>query len=438
MSGANILRQRFQLLKADEGQALVLVAVGVMMLLMMAGLGLDVGWLHYQKQQMQKAADSSALAGAEALTYGSNPLTAAANDATANGYTNGQNGATVTVNHPPQTAGDPFVGNSNYIEVIIAQARPTFFMQVASLNFASANVRSRAVASIVSSGSGCIYALDPNNDAKTLLLNGNPIVTSSCGVYVNSTNSDALHINGSKAYLNAGTAGAGIGVANGGGWEPSDGSGCSGSGFCPQPVNIPQFTDPLASVSELIPTQCDFPAQHITHDMALTKGTYCGGITVSGNATVTFGAGLYTLCGGGMSVSGNVVLTGSGVTFYNTGNVSGVPNCGNYAPVSLTGKSGTSLSAPTSGTNQGILVFQDRGYISTKNNDASSVDGTAGAVFSGALYFPGTNLTFAGTPNVDVSSLIVAYQITINGNATINNHLLDTGKSPLQTAALAE
>src|SRR5579863_5734290 len=126
MCGVKSSRQQSKLLKADEGQALVLVAVSVMMLLMMAGLGLDVGWLHYQKQQMQKAADSAALAGAEALTYGSNPLTAAANDATANGYTTGRNGATVTVNHPPQTAGDPFAGNSNYVEVIVAQARPTF------------------------------------------------------------------------------------------------------------------------------------------------------------------------------------------------------------------------------------------------------------------------------------------------------------------------
>ena len=49
----------------------MLAALGMVVLMMMAGLGVDVGYLKYQKQQMQKAADAGALAGATALiNYG--------------------------------------------------------------------------------------------------------------------------------------------------------------------------------------------------------------------------------------------------------------------------------------------------------------------------------------------------------------------------------
>jgi uncharacterized membrane protein len=170
--------------RADQGQALVLVAVSLMMLLMMAGLGLDVGWLHYQKQQMQKAADSAALAAAEAAIYGSDYHQAGLNDARVNGYQDGQNGIVVQVSSPPQV--DPiFKGKIGYVEAIVTQTRPTFFMQVAG--FGSVNVGARAVATLNASASGCIIALDRTSDTKTLVLNGGSTVNATCGVYDNST-----------------------------------------------------------------------------------------------------------------------------------------------------------------------------------------------------------------------------------------------------------
>ena len=51
--------------RADERQALALAP-----LMLMAGLGVDVGFLRYQNQQMQNAADLGAIAGASALILG--------------------------------------------------------------------------------------------------------------------------------------------------------------------------------------------------------------------------------------------------------------------------------------------------------------------------------------------------------------------------------
>ena len=170
--------------RADEGQALVLTALALIVLMLMAGLGVDVGYLRYQKQQMQKAADAGAIAGASALIYSGSAvqvINAAQNDTSANGFTNGQSGVTVTVNTPPQTAGDPFQGHEGYVEVIVAQTRPTFFMRVGGVD--TVNVRGRAVASAVAPGSGCIYALAPSG-SNTFDAQGNIDISSACGIYM--------------------------------------------------------------------------------------------------------------------------------------------------------------------------------------------------------------------------------------------------------------
>src|ERR1019366_5870972 len=127
-----LARQLKQLKRADEGQALVVIALALVVLMLMAGLGVDVGFLRYQKQQMQKAADAGAIAGAANLVYagfGSPTITTAAkNDTAANGFTDTVNGITVTVNNPPSSA--PFSGGpykNDYVEVIVAQSQPTFF-----------------------------------------------------------------------------------------------------------------------------------------------------------------------------------------------------------------------------------------------------------------------------------------------------------------------
>jgi Flp pilus assembly protein TadG len=120
--------------RAEEGQALVLTGLGLLVLMLMAGLGIDVGYLRYEKQQMQKAADAGALAAASARIYGGDYTDAGKNDAKANGFTDGQNGIHVTVNYPPNTNGDPFKGNNNYVEVIVAQAsQRSSCAQVASI-----------------------------------------------------------------------------------------------------------------------------------------------------------------------------------------------------------------------------------------------------------------------------------------------------------------
>ncbi len=62
-------RKSFQVFASERGNALVLLAIAIPVLLAMAGLALDWGRGVWVKTQLQKAADAGALAGAAAMPY---------------------------------------------------------------------------------------------------------------------------------------------------------------------------------------------------------------------------------------------------------------------------------------------------------------------------------------------------------------------------------
>ena len=84
----------------EAGQTLVFVALGMVLLGAALGLALDLGYMRLSKRRIQTAVDSAAIAGAAEINYAD--VTAAAKaDAASNGFTDGVNGVTVTVNSPP-------------------------------------------------------------------------------------------------------------------------------------------------------------------------------------------------------------------------------------------------------------------------------------------------------------------------------------------------
>lgn len=439
-SVTNLLPTQKQNLKrfgrADEGQALVLTALALVVLLLMAGLGVDVGYLRYQKQQMQKAADAGALAGATALAYNGNWNAAAVADVNANGFTTTKtdgttNGVTITVNSPPKTAGDPFQNQSGYVEVIVSQPQPTFFMRVS--NVYAVPVSARSVASAVAPGSPCILVLAPSG-SDTFDARGNIGINSSCAIYVNSSDSLALDKKGGSGTIKANY----IGIV--GGCQGSGGSGCTppavvsdlSSGQLPV-TGIAPFTDPLSSVPT--PTRDPICIKNQPVKGTYNPGTYCTGISISGSGSYTFAPGLYTLVGG-LSVNGSPTLTSTGgVTFYLTGTP---PGYSDYSGVTMNGSATVTFSAPTTGPQAGILFFQDRSVPTT--GAGSTFGGNSAQVYTGALYFPTTQITYKGTPSLDsMSTIMVGWTLEFRGDATLNNYtLLPGGGGPIPGATLVE
>jgi Putative Flp pilus-assembly TadE/G-like len=404
----------------ERGQVLMLILVALVAIIGCVAISGDVGFLQYEKALMQTAADSAAIAGAQELSYG-DVVAAGQADAATNGFTNGHNGITVTINNPPQNG--PNTNNPAYVEAIVAQPVSTYFLRV--LGFSSVNVSARAVSSI-GNGPNCIYITDPSA-ADAMEVNGNINIQSSCGILVDSSSSTGLLANG-----NITIDAEAIGVV--GNYEANGNVTLNPT---PSTGMIPA-SDPLASVAEPVVGACNHTNFALNGNTGSSKapyqmyaGVYCGGILLNGNTYANFNAGTYILAGGGMTINGNAWLTGTGVTFYNTSGTS------SYQAILFNGNIVANFSAPTSGSLAGILFFQDRSVPSTAAG--STINGNSSSTFDGALYFPTTQLTYNGNSSASGYTIIVADKLLINGNSQMgNNYTSLANGSPIKTPVLSE
>jgi hypothetical protein len=430
------------------------------MLLGFLGLGIDMGYMRYMKRKVQMAADAAAMAGANEIgktdvanaaetavsTDNSFPSVSQSTGCTA---TPGTLATVVLVNNPPTCIStDPHNGNSSYVEVYVFRNVPTFFAKVFTPNV---TVSARAEAGIADSPD-CMYVLAKTLTQALSLVGAGTINTPGCGIFVESSDPEALYLKETSTSITAASVNV-VGGCYEGGQGKSD-TKCST--VTPNPntgVAAPSPTDPLAS--QLTPptyTACTSVGSATTEgsnaNVTLMPGNYCGGISITnnaivtfspgnyvvgkgisivGDATVTFGAGTYVIEGGGISFGNGTTSTGSGVMFFLTG--SSANSAFNYGPVSVVGGATVTLSAPTSGTYNGILFYQDPnayGATPSTTSNASSFTNGANSELNGALYFPTTGLTYSGgSVSSTQYTVIVAYSISVSGSAVLNDNWPD-------------
>src|SRR5258708_25113517 len=105
-----------------RGSIAILGTLTMTALFGMLGLTFDAAYLYHLKRQAQMAADAGARAAALELQSGSTSdtiRTQAKAETATNGFTDGANGVTVTVNEPP--VGGNWAGNANAVQVIVKQ-----------------------------------------------------------------------------------------------------------------------------------------------------------------------------------------------------------------------------------------------------------------------------------------------------------------------------
>ena len=379
---------------------MVLTAIGLIALCAVAGLAGDVGYFFDYRRRMQTAADAAALAGAEQLRRDNKIAPAAQAAAATDGFTDA---ADVAVHSPPLSG--QYAGNPSYVEAIISQTRPSLFMGV--LGFQSARVSARAVAGMQDAPT-CVYALGSTGTG--LSMNGSSsTLSAACGIVVNSSDAGALDAGSGSVFATS----AAITGTYSGSCNTTDPSGCR--------TGVPAEPDPLATRADPQFSGCDFgepnPVKINGGVTTLNPGVYCNGIAITAGASVTFQPGVYILNGGGLSVSGNSTIQGTGVTFYNTARGKYT-----YGAVTLAGGTLGFLSAPTSGPMEGMLFFQDRTVtLKSKSQSTNTISGSSNINFQGTFYFPTTDLTFSGGGQVATDyTILVARTIAVSGNTTLS------------------
>jgi hypothetical protein len=422
MKRAIIRRQR------ERGFTILAYCLMIFVVLGFTGLAVDVGYLQWQRRLLQAAADAASMGALREMELGRtnaqphNDLTTAAqNDASLNGFTDGQNNVTVTLNNPP-TSGT-FSGDNTAAQAIVTKVYPTFFMRV--LGTSSVTLSAQSVAQTTTSyGSigGCIFALNPTASDALDLSSGTTLNTS-CSAVDESNASEALKIAGSITW-NMTSHNAHVGVV--GGYKMTGGASIIDTTLTPNksenPVTITSPGDPLANI--LAPTlasvtggiQAATPQDYGT--VTLNSGIYCGGI--SSHGTLTFNPGTYVLAGGGFSLGAQASATGTHITFYSTSSTGwGCGSSYTAGGFSTTGQASVTFTAPVNGPLVGMLFFQDRN--DTTASGMNMVGGT-GCSCDGALYFKKGNVKLVGNSSQNGYMVVVGDTVEIHGASKFGNN----------------
>ena len=482
------------LTKKIKGIIAPLAVVSLLALLAMAGLALDTGKVYSDYRRAQTAADAAALAGAFEKFYGRDTtiISAANTESITNGFTHGEAGINVEINHPPLSGfytGDPFS-----VEVIIRQPTLTFFSQVLGIDSIPYKVRAVANGN-TASGINCVYVLDEDHE-KAFEVSSNSVLDARCGIWINSNDSKAASVVESGACVKAGTITVVGGYKTG---QTCDFGGdayqCDNPGDCPfSGLGLPPEESPLPSPDPFArlppPTvdrsagacppdeSCDAsgcsgkekdsggPYEPYTIDtngtVTLNPGTYCGGIFVK-KGTANLNAGVYVLRGGGLRVEGgNADANGSEVSFYNTcywacddTNSDHDPEKGKewFWTLDINSSSEVNFSAPlcnggASGNEcvndlDGILFFSDRDAPSSDDPGAyplNRIDSSVTATLAGAIYVGNQHLKFHSNATGNPSDTILVskfLEISSHSSVEISNYT-GSGGSPLKRVTLVE
>ena len=434
----------------DEcGQTIILVALSLPLILGFVGMATDVGSLFMDKRQMQTAADAAALAGALNITNGTWSSAAAA-AGTANGFTNGTNGATVTVVNGPTWTQSKYYLQSNYIEATVSKSESTIFLAI--FGFPKVTVAARAVATNQAPGNGCVFTL--GTSGTDLTVQGSlDINAPDCDFNIDSqdTNGDAIAEVGKGGTINT----SNVGVAG----TISTGKNAYAD-FSPKPVgNVVPYSDPLSgdayqfscttsggctcadssttpacsgNPATPLPKTCTTLALPNSGTVNLTPGCY-NGFSTTGTVSLALASGVYFF-NGSINLGANTsfacagcstlpIATGDGITMIFTSgslNMGGTPNLDIAAP-------------GDDGAFPGILYYQ-------LDNTAANLTGNSNSVIAGVFYAPKASMTMQGNAGGQIYTDFVVNTLTLAGNPTFHSYAKLPGGAPtgLSSVALVE
>lgn len=384
-----------------RGNALVIAAAALPLVLGSAGLASDTIQWALWKRQLQRAADSAAMAGVYAKVQSADYVTAVNNDLVHNNHT----GITtaVTPNSPPPSgaySSDPMA-----VRVSLAVQKELSF---SSLFMTTApTITATATATIVPSGQYCVVSLE---DTPTTGINatGSTYLNLGCGMITNSTSLNAAVATGSSTVIASPIAAVG-GIPASDNW---------GSGTTLQPFTVAQ-ADPFADVDPpAVPNGCNQNKNIPNNSSETIAGGCFRSLSIAGTAILS---GEIILNGGGFTVGTQANVTCNGCTIILTNSdTSPTATIGNFE---IVGSPEMHWTAPASGMFKGLLVYQDRRAIDgTTNNLQNKLRGSSTSYFEGAFYFPKQEVEFTGATGMNTNCLqMVGRRVKFSGNSSISN-----------------
>ena len=445
------MKSFLQKLKNNQrGNVIILTAAAMPLLIGSAGLATDTIQWALWKRQLQRAADSAAIAGVyDRLQSGTmaTVTTAVAKDLEINQKTGIVLSGTPTISWP----GDTGVMVKQVKVVLRLQRRLAFssmFLQTDPTIAAAATA-----ASVPGSEEFCVVALE-STSAMGIQTSGNGAVETDCSWMTNSRSTTAAVAKGSsrvKADVLAAAGGitqsANFTVTRYDPYSPAIND--PYANLAPDPADMNCATE-IARVNGNMVTR----TVALTEDSVMSNYFAVGGIgltqtkncfasiSVGSNKPLTLPAGVYYIDAGNVNVQGT--LLGNGVTIVLT-NTSAAASGVTIGTVDANASGNMLITAPTSGKWAGMAIYQDRratdvstpGAGQMNSSAPNKINGNSNSGITGVLYFPNQQLTYNGNgASAFRCTQVVARRVQFSGTSdmklTDKAGCVGTGVEPVE------
>lgn len=469
--------------EAHRGQAVIIVAMSMVVLLGIAALVIDLGTSWMLRRHEQNAADPAAIAAARYIEDGDRDAmeTAACFYVQQNGFFEDDPGcatAMAPANKNLEVLWPPsgphagiFAGRSEMVLVVVREEHPSFFGRILGQSEATVATGAVAARETVSANSNSLVALRPDGCASGKT-HGNGNITIEP---VENPDTPGVPYSGGYVHINdqCATGAFNDACGSGSGGFHLTGNGavtaphiyvhgtCQTSGTTlgsPVTEGAPQIGDPLAGLrgprqeeypagfcprkegsmivyDEMLPNDpngCEFNANGMTAD--LVPGVYYGGWNFKGSdVTLRLQPGVYIIAGGGIKVTASASVTSIGadptsdparVLIFNTDNTVD-PTCTpeldrcRQGSISLAGQSSLRVWGLDSGPWKGLLLWQD-GQGSDPSQPISLTGGGAMNI-AGTIYAPHAHVKMEGTGSstARLAVQIISWTWDVGGTANL-------------------
>ncbi len=388
-----------------RGNALIIAAAALPLLIGSAGLATDTIQWTLWKRQLQRAADSAAIAAVYDRQTNAGDTSNVSNAVTRDLTLNNHVWMSLKPGFPtlayPANSGVQF----NQVTVGLAiQQR-----QIFSSMFMSAvpTITANATAAGISLGDACILATDPTATNAVYFSGNAEINMPKCPVFSNSAAVNSAIAKGSSN-VNAKSVGAVGGIQQSNNFTVDS--------YYPYSAPV---RDPYAAVTPSASDMNCTTAELDENTSAATLGTFnCfSSLSVKSSKSLTIPAsytGPIYINGGDVKFQGDFTCAACTIVLTNSDPASSV--IGN-----VTANSGTNvnITAPTSGTFKGLAIYQDR--RATDCSNCNKINGNSSSLITGAIYFPNQELQYNGTGNTTaVCTRFIGKRVTFTGNSGTN------------------
>jgi hypothetical protein len=399
-----------KLMRDRRGNALVMAGAALPLVIGSAGLATDTIQWTLWKRQLQRGADSAAIAGVYDRIYNNgstgNVPTAVNTDLGKNNHV----GIALLAGSPQVTYP---ADTSDYAGAVKVRIQIQKRLGFSSLFLANAPIiTAEATAATIPTGVYCVVSLEETS-ATGITATGNGAIDLGCGMITNSTSLTAAIATGSSDVHASPIAAVG---------DINDSDNWNSAELLPFTV---KEDDPFKTVNPPSFTPCQGSSNRLRVNSNTTDNTHAadtGVVCVSEMdlaGDVTLGSATYVIDGGDFTVGSQAHVTCVHCTIILTN--SDTATNATIGDVDINGGAEMDMTAPVSGTYDRILFYQDR-RAPSGSNTVNKINGNSNSLMSGAYYFPNQQLQINGTAGLNFNcAQFVARTVEFSGNGSITN-----------------